>query len=146
VCWVLEYLAFLEESSMKPYEAGVDITPELSLRKKTKEYFIRGQIVAICNAVSGNYIEILAAACELNRLGFELFGQLDEDFRDFAGVCSEIEDLPIGAERENWDPEALAEKDTEVRRVQGLYANVVRDGCKRLLMRLGPYAPSLSEQ
>ena len=86
---------------------------------------------------------MVAAACEFNRLGFELFGKLDEDFRDFAGVCSETEDLPIGAERENWHSDALAEKDFEVRRVEGLYADVVRDGCTRLLTRLGAYAPSL---
>ena len=27
----------------------------------------------------GNYVEVLAAACEFNRLGFELFGKLDDD-------------------------------------------------------------------
>ena len=48
-----------------------DITPELALRRKTEEYFIRGEIVAICNAVIGEYVAVLAAACELSRLGFE---------------------------------------------------------------------------
>jgi hypothetical protein len=87
-----------------------DITPELALRRRTEEYFIRGQIVAICNAVIGEYVDVLAAACELNRLGFELFDQLDEDFKVFAGVCSEIEDLPIGHERQNWHPERACSK------------------------------------
>ena len=122
-----------------------DITPALALRRSNSEYFIRGQIVAICNAVIGNCIEVLAAACELHRLGLELFGELDKDFKDFAAVCSEVEDLPIGKERENWDPEVLAEKDKEVTRVAAMYSEVIRDACKVLLTRLGPYAPSLFE-
>ena len=128
---------------MNPYHIDRDSSPEFAVKRNNAEYFIRGQIVAICNAVIGNYIEVLAAACELNRLGFELFGELDEDFKDFAGICSEVEDLPIGKERENWDPNALAEKDNELRRVAGMYSEVIRDACKPLLARLGPYAPSL---
>ena len=122
-----------------------DITPELALRRKNAEYFIRGQIVAICSAVIGNYMEVLAAACELNRLGFELFGELDEGFKDFAGVCSEVEDLPIGKERENWDPDVLAEKDNEVKRAAAMYSEVIREACKPLVTRLGPSAPSVFE-
>ena len=120
-------------------------TSDLALRRNNSEHFIRGQIVALCNAVIGNYVEVLAAACELNRLGFELFGNLDEDFKHFAGVCSEVEDLPIGKERENWAPDALAEKDNEVRRAAAIYSEVLREPCKPLLTRLGPYAPSLFE-
>lgn len=119
-----------------------DITLELSLRKNYDEYFIRGQMVAICNAVIGNYIEVLAAACELNRLGFQLFGKLHEDFKVFAGVCSEVEDLPIGAERENWHPDALADKDREARRAGAMYSDAVRNGCTLLLTKVGRYAPS----
>ena len=120
-----------------------DITPELALRRKNTEYFIRGEIVAICNAVIGNYIEVLAAACELNRLGFELFGELNEGFRDFSAICSEVDHLPIGEERQNWDPDVLAEKDKEVKKAAALYSEVIREACKPLLTTLGPYAPSL---
>jgi hypothetical protein len=130
---------------MNQYHFDRDITPELARSRTNAEYFIRGEIVAISNAVMGNYVEVLAAACELNRLGFELFGELDNDFKDFAGICSEVDDLPIGKERENWDPDALAQKENEVRRLAAMYSEVVRKACKRLLTRLGPYAPSLFE-
>ena len=49
------------------------------------------------NAAIGEYVDVLAAAHELNRLGFELFAQSDEDFKVFAAVSSETEDLPIVA-------------------------------------------------
>jgi len=130
---------------MNPNNLDRDVTPEFSLGRSNTEYFIRGEIVAICNAVIGNYIEVLAAACELNRLGFELFGELDEGFEVFAAVCSEVEDLPIGKERENWAPEALAEKDNEIRRAAAMYSDSIREACKSLLTRLAPYAPSLFE-
>jgi hypothetical protein len=67
-----------------------DIKLELSLRRKTEEYFIRGQIIAICNV----------------RI-------------------------------------SIAEKDEEVRRMEAFYSEVVRDGCNRLVKRLGPDAPSI---
>ena len=120
-----------------------DITPELSLRRRNAEYITRGQIVAICNAAIGEYVDVLAAAHELNRLGFELFAQSDEDFKVFAAVSSETEDLPIGAERRNWHPDALAEKDEEVKRMAAVYFEVVRDGCERLRTRLALHAPSI---
>ena len=122
-----------------------DITPELALRRKITEFFIRGQIVAICNAVIGNYMEVLEAACELNRLGFELFGQMNEGFIDFAAVCSEVDHLPLGEERQNWDSAVLAEKDKEVKKAAALYSEVIREACKPLLTQLGPFAPSVFE-
>ena len=83
---------------------------------------------------------VLAASHELNKLGFELFKDLDEDFIVFSGVTSEIEDLPIGQECLNWHPDALAEKVGEVRTMEAAYSEVVREGCKRLLTRFGRYA------
>lgn len=74
-----------------------------------------------------------------------MFGELDEGFKDFAAVCSEVDDLPSGKERENWDPDVLVEKDKEVRRVAAMYSEVIREACKPLLTRLGPYAPGLFE-
>jgi hypothetical protein len=126
-------------------ECDSDDTPQQSHRRQNEESFIHGQIVALCNAGVGEYIGVCAAACEINRLGLVLFRELDEDFKVFAGICSETEDLPIGQERQNWDSVVLLEKDKELRRMETAYNEVFREACKRLLVRFGPQARWISQ-
>ena len=70
------------------------------------EYYIRGKIVAICEAVLAEEIAIIAASRRLNGLGWQLFDDHDDDFNTFRAVDTETDHLPVDIERRNWDEEA----------------------------------------
>lgn len=99
------------------------------------EYFIRGQIVAICEAVLAEEIGVIAGSRRLNRLGLDLYGARDPDFITFAGVDSETDHLPVDAERANWSAEALERKDAEIAQAQKLYQEDVFLACRKLIER-----------
>jgi hypothetical protein len=59
-----------------------------------------------------------------------------EDFKTLKGIDSETDDLPIGIAREQWHPDALLQKESEIARCEKLYASQVREICERLRERL----------
>jgi hypothetical protein len=97
------------------------------------EYYIRGKIVAICEAVLADEIGIIAASRYLSALGLELFEGRHEDFITFDAVDSETDDLPVNAERKNWNDEALKQKDQEIAAAEALYKNDVTAACRKLI-------------
>jgi hypothetical protein len=103
--------------------------------KKIEEYYLRGKIVAICEAVLAEEIGIIAASRRLRSLGFELFDGHDEDFITFVGVDSETDHLPVDIERRNWSAEALERKDAEIAEAEALYKNNVIAACRKLIER-----------
>ena len=100
---------------------------------KNKEYYIRGKIVAICEATLAEEIGIIAASRRLSALGLELFDRRHEDFITFDAVDSETDHLPVDKERNNWSAEALERKDAEIAKAEALYRNNVIAACKKLL-------------
>ncbi len=66
----------------------------------------------------------------------------EEDFNFVRAIESETDDLPLGRIRENWDPEALADKDREIARCESLWRDQFRATCERILQRL-PTLPSM---
>ena len=99
------------------------------------EYFIRGQIVAICESVLAEEIGVIAGSRRLNHLGLQLNGAHDPDFITFVAVDSETDHLPVDSERANWSTEALARKDTEIAQAEKLYEEDVFLACRKLIER-----------
>jgi hypothetical protein len=101
--------------------------------RKMDEYYLRGKIVAICEATLGEEIGIIAASRRLSALGLELFDGHHEDFITFRGVDSETDHLPVDIERKNWSAEALKRKDEEIAEAEALYKGDVNVACKKLI-------------
>jgi hypothetical protein len=103
--------------------------------RKIEDYYIRGKIVAICEAALAEKIGIIAASRTLSALGLELFDGHDEDFRMFDAVDTETDHLPVDIERKNWSAEALQRKDTEIAEAEAFYKNDVLAACTKLIER-----------
>lgn len=99
------------------------------------EYFIRGQIVAICESVLAEEIGVIAGSRRLKRLGWQLNGAHDPDFITFVAVDSETDHLPVDSERANWSAEALERKDAEIAHAEKLYQEDVFLACRKLIER-----------
>jgi hypothetical protein len=103
--------------------------------RKVEEYYIRGKIVAICEATLAERVGIIAASRTLSALGLELFDGHDEDFITFDVVDSETDHLPVDKERKNWDAEALKRKDAEIAKAEAFYKDEVFAACRKLIER-----------
>ena len=103
--------------------------------KEVEEYYIRGKIIAICEAVLAEEIGVIAASRRLNSLGLQLLDGHDEDFNTFRAVDTETDDLPVDIERNNWDAEALKRKDVEIAEAEALYKDHVTAACRKLIER-----------
>jgi len=103
--------------------------------RKIEEYYLRGKIVAICEATLAEEIGIIAASRRLSALGLELFDGRHEDFIMFDGVYTETDHLPVDKEQKNWSAEALKRKDAEIAEAEAFYKNEVFAACRKLIER-----------
>jgi hypothetical protein len=99
--------------------------------------FLRGKLIAICEAILKEEIGIIAGSRRLNGLGNELCGDNDEDFLIFIAIESETDHLPVDWERRNWSDEALQRKDREIAETEAVHQDRVFAACKRLIGRFG---------
>jgi hypothetical protein len=86
-------------------------------------------------ALAGEY-DILLACRDLS----EFRGRLPisaEDMDVFVGVASEVDGLPIGPEREHWQPEALKMQDAKAEEYRQQIMAVVNEALQSLLAALG---------
>ncbi|SRR5258705_5852392 len=120
------------DSQLDPF-----LRAEQEQKARDLEYFLRGKIVAICEAVLREEIGMIAASRRLSRLGHELFDGHDEDFQPFDAVDSETDHLPVDRERANWSVEALERKDKEIARAESLYRSHLFSACQKLIERFG---------
>jgi hypothetical protein len=85
------------------------------LPETTDPLKLKSLIVREAHGVLDGGADLLDASCKIysymSRLGFD---RGDPDFNVFAGIETEIDHLPIGAERENWASDALDRKEQEV--------------------------------
>ena len=102
---------------------------------KNEDYYIRGKIVAICEATLAEEIGIIAASRRLSALGFELFDGRHEDFIMFDAVDTETDHLPVDKERKNWSEEALQRKDAEIAEAEDFHKDEVIAACRKLMKR-----------
>ncbi len=90
----------------------------------------------IARSVLGEGYDPLLACRDLAQLRQRLPGVADEIMDTFVGVASEVDDLPIGSEREHWAAAALKLKDTEAAEYRERVRAVFEDSLRRLLMSL----------
>ena len=104
---------------------------------RTEEYsiFLRGKIVAICEAMLREEIGIIAGSRRLVGLGLELFSDHDEDFLMFVAIDSETYHLPVDLERQNWSVEALERKDKEIESYEASAKADALETCRKLIRR-----------
>lgn len=91
----------------------------------------------IARRVLGDGYDPLLACRDLAQLRERLPGVGDEIMDTFIGVASEVDDLPIGPEREHWAAEALKAKDVEAADYRERVRAVVEESLRGLLASLG---------
>ena len=97
--------------------------------------FLRGKVVAVCEAILDEEISVIAGSRRLKGLGYELCGGHDEDFIAFVVINSETDHLPVDRERRNWSAEALERKDKEVAEAEAFYKGMAFEACRKLIER-----------
>ena len=105
------------------------------MKTEEQSIFIRGKIVAICEAMLREKIGIIAGSRILTGLGFELLNYHDKDFLTFVAIDSETDHLPVDVERQNWSIEALERKDKETANYEADAKEDVLKICKKLIDR-----------
>src|SRR3954452_16608214 len=111
------------------------------MRSENHSAFIRGKIVAICEAILNEEIGAICGSRRLSVLEFELLAgrngwfEHDEDFIPFMAINSETDHLPVDAERKNWSIEALQRKDEEITKAESCYKEDAFTACKALIER-----------
>jgi hypothetical protein len=112
------------------------------MRNEQYSAFIRGKVVAICEAILNEEIGVIAGSRRLNRLEVELLHnevgwiQHDADFLTFVAIDSETDHLPVDSERQNWSIEALERKNEEMAKAEALYKDDAFAACRKLVERL----------
>jgi hypothetical protein len=86
--------------------------------------------------LAGDY-DLLLACRDLSSLREQLPGVAEDVMDIFIAVASEIDDLPIGAERSHWAAESLAAKDIEANDYRARVREVVTGALQELLGSLG---------
>ena len=104
--------------------------------------YLRGKVVAICEAILRSEMGAIPGSRILNRLEFDLLHHgasgcfdRDEDFIPFVAIDSETDHLPVDWERQNWSTEALERKDQEIATAEERAKEVVFPACKKLIER-----------
>lgn len=82
--------------------------------------------------LNGEY-DLLLACRDLADLRTHLHGVPDDVVSTFVGVASEVDGLPIGAERRNWSLDALRANDVEADRYRQQVRGAVTEALRRLL-------------
>ena len=105
----------------------------------TDEEYVKSQralAIATAQDMIAGKIGIIAGSRILSGLRFEVdVSEDDQDFLTFVGIDSETDHLPVGQAREYWSPEALREKDVEVKRSEDFYGQYAKEACKNIIKR-----------
>lgn len=90
----------------------------------------------VAHRVLGEGYDPLLACRDLVHLRARL-PEIPDDIMDiFVGIASEVDDLPLGSEREDWAVAALKSKDAEAADYRERVRAVVEASLRRLLMSL----------
>lgn len=101
-----------------------------------KATYLRGQIVALAEAVLAGELSCIAASRSLHALGNCLFDDLDDDFIPFMALNSETDHLPLGSgERAGRSEETLRQLDLEFREIEGRERAYIEQACQNLIHR-----------
>ncbi|BFM13538.1 hypothetical protein R50072_37870 [Simiduia litorea] len=107
--------------------------------KMSHEEYIEKQRKRAASVASGmldGSIHYLEGAIEISSLRFEVgLPEDDKDFLAFTGVSSEIDHLPIGAQRQYWSKEALDRHELEIQQSIKWAKEVSLYECKSIVER-----------
>ncbi len=87
-----------------------------------------------------NFLGRRLSIIEASRLRWRLGNELNDDdplFRTFLGIDSETDHLPVGDERNLWNPKALIQKNKEIREMEINFESEARIVAEVLRSRLG---------
>ena len=119
----------------------------LPSNSEQRSAYLRGKVVAICEAILQEKIGAIAGSRILNKLEIELLHHdtvgsftRDEDFSVFVAIDSETDHLPVDFERHNWSTEAwsteaLERKDQEITKAEQWARELAFPACKKLIER-----------
>lgn len=112
------------------------------MSNEERSAYLRGKVVAICEAILREEMQAIPGSRILNRLEIDLlhhgtFGSFhrDEDFLAFVAIDSETDSLPVDLERHNWSAEALQRKDQEIIKAEQWAKEIAFPACKKLIER-----------
>lgn len=94
------------------------------------------QVMRCARDILEGRLGVIVGARRMAALTADLRAARAEPLSTFLAVDSETDDLPLGAVREHWDPDALAARDVELARAEAAYHEPVRLACLDLLARL----------
>ena len=104
--------------------------------------YLRGKIVAICEAILRQEMGAIPGSRILNKLELDLLHHAtsgsfdrDEEFVTFVAIDSETDHLPVDLERRNWSTEALERKDQEIAKAEQWAKELAFPACKKLIER-----------
>jgi hypothetical protein len=92
-----------------------------------------------CDLIEGR-ISLFVASQELNKLAIWTHAKDDADLSIFKIVYGEFVGIPVGPERTQWAPHALAREDLKIRNLEAIWRDKAIAAAKRLVER---YAWSL---
>lgn len=92
-------------------------------------------LAALADLIEGR-VGVIESALKINGMRRRLAGdRLDDDWRIFAAIDSDSDDLPLGSARDYWQSEALAQKDKEKEERESFYREQALISAKALLRR-----------
>ena len=97
--------------------------------------FASAKVVTIARAILSGELGIVAGARQLAPWRFDLDEERDPDFMHFVGLDSETDDLPIGAVRAKWSPNALSAKDEQLRAYEASVRDQTFRACQNLIQK-----------
>jgi hypothetical protein len=94
------------------------------------------EVVSLATAILKGDLGMVEGVRKLVRLRSQVTKvEFDPDFLPLIGIDSETDVFPIGAVRQHWAPEALAEYDRERLIMEAHYRDLAFDACRQLLQR-----------
>jgi hypothetical protein len=95
------------------------------------------KVTQIARDILDGRVGIIDGAREIRRFcgGHLGFDERDPDLNIFVGIDSETDDLPIGNVRQYWAPDALAQKDVDIARCEGMYRKAALRAASHLITR-----------
>lgn len=107
-----------------------------------RSVYLRGKIVAICEAILREEMGAIPGSRILNKLELDLLHHAtlgrfdrDDDFLTFVAIDSETDHLPVDLERHNWSTEALERKDQEIAEAELWAKELAFPACRKLIER-----------
>ena len=97
----------------------------------------RQKIAEVAQGILDGHVGIIDGARQIRALcsGHVGLDERDPDLNTFVGIDSETDDLPMGAVRQYWAPDALAQKDVEIARCEALYRQSALEAASHLVAR-----------